>query len=81
MLEWLKQKKLFPLILIFGIIIFANQKIYLMDFPITNFDNLTLGMATARNIDISKAILWYMIYAVPLCFLFAFFFNKSFLYI
>ena len=80
MLEWLKQKKLFPLILIFGIIIFTNQKIYLMDFPITNFDNLTLGMATARNIDISKAILWYMIYAVPLCFLFAFFFNKSFLY-
>ena len=80
MLERLKQKNFMLLILVFGIMIFVSRKIYLMDFPITNFDNLTLGMATAKNIDISQAMLWYMIYALPLCFLFAWFFNKSFLY-
>ena len=78
MIEFFRQNKF--LLPVFIVMFFVGRKIWLMDFPITNFDNLALGMATARNIDISKAILWYMIYAVPLCFLFAWLFNKSFLY-
>ena len=65
---------------IFLFMIFVCRKIYLMDFPITNFDNITFGMATAKNIDISKAILWYTAYVLPICFLFAWLFNKSALY-
>lgn len=60
--------------------IFVCRKIYHMDFPITNFDNIIFGMATAKNIDISKAILWYAAYVLPLCFLFAWAFKKSYLY-
>ena len=37
-------------------------------------------MATAKNIDISKAILCYTIYILPICFLFAWVFRKSVLY-
>ena len=65
---------------IFLLMIFVCAKIYYMDFPITDFDNLALGLATTRNIDISKVILWYAIYAVPLCFVFAWLFRKSILY-
>ena len=65
---------------IFFLMIFVGMKIFRMEFPITNFDNLVFSMATAKNIDISKAILWYMAYAVPICFLFAWLFEKSFLY-
>ena len=65
------------LFLIFAAMFFVARKIWRMDFPIADFDNLILGMATARNIDISKAILWYTLYAVPLCLLFAWQFNVS----
>lgn len=65
------------LFLALAVLVFVSFKILLMDFPITNFDNLILGVATARNIDISKLILWYMFYTVPLCLLFAWLFNRS----
>lgn len=65
------------LFLALAVLFFVSLKIFSMDFPITNFDNLTLGMATAQNIDISKVILWYMIYTVLLCLFFAWLFNGS----
>lgn len=68
------------LLLIFAVMSFVAAKIWFMDFPITDFDNLILGMATAKNINISKAILWYTLYAVPLCLLFAWRFNASALF-
>lgn len=68
------------LLMIFLFMIFICRKIYLMDFPITNLDNITFGMATAKNIDISKAVLWYFAYVLPICFLFAWVFRKSDLY-
>lgn len=68
------------LFLIFAAMFFVARKFWRMDFPITDFDNLILGMATSKNIDISKAILWYALYAVPLCLLFAWQFNSSALY-
>lgn len=77
------RKLLSPNVLLIPIcllMIFVCVKIFCMDFPITNFDNLTLGMATAKNIDISKLILCYVIYAFPMCLLFAWIFSKSNLY-
>lgn len=65
------------LILALTVLFFVTVKFWTMDFPITNFDNFTLGIATAKNIDVSKLILWYMIYSVPLCLLFAWLFNRS----
>ncbi len=78
MLESIRKNKF--LLLTFVVMFFVGRKIWFMDFPITNFENLTLGMATAKNIDISKLIGWYIFYAIPLCLLFAWLFNKSELY-
>ena len=68
------------LIPVFLLMIFLGRKICQMDFPITDFTNITLSLATLRNVDISKAALWYLVYVLPLCFLFAWLFNKSALY-
>ena len=54
------------LIPVFLLMIFLGRKICQMDFPITDFTNITLSLATLRNVDISKAALWYLVYVLPL---------------
>lgn len=66
---------------IFGLILvmfFICRKIWRMEIPITttNFADITLGMATAQNVDISQLIVWYLLYAVILSLLFAYFFHR-----
>lgn len=60
------------------VIFFVARKIYRMEFPITktNFSDITLGMATSKNIDISQLIIWYVFFAVLLSLLFAYLFHK-----
>lgn len=57
---------------------FIGRKIWRMDFPITktDFADITLGMATAKNIDIQHLIGWYSLYAVVLSLLFAYLFHR-----
>lgn len=48
-----------------------SSVIYHFHFPITDFSQTVVSMASAKGIDMSKAVLHYMIYAVPLSFFFA----------
>lgn len=54
------------------------RKVWHMDFPIkeTDFPNITLGMATANNIDMQQLIIWYVLHAVVLSFIFACIFHR-----
>ena len=65
---------------ILGIVMFLlSLKIWFMDFPIntTQFSEVILGMAAAKNIDVKKMIYFYVLYAVPLSVLFAYLFHRS----
>lgn len=63
-----------------GIVMFMlSLKIWFMDFPITTtqFSEVILGMAAAKNIDVRKLIAFYALYAVPLSLLFAYLFHRD----
>ena len=66
------------MLLLIVAMVFICRKIWRMDFPITktDFADITLGMATAKNIDIQHLIGWYSLYAVVLSLLFAYLFHR-----
>lgn len=64
---------LFALLLLIG----ASFKINFMDFPVMDFSDTVLSMASSKNIDMGNLIKWYYFYAIPLCFLFAYALLKS----
>ena len=63
---------------LFVAIFFVGRKIWRMEFPITktNFSDITLGIATAKNIDIQQLVVWYELYVVVLGLLFAYFVHR-----
>ncbi len=68
-----------PLSLLSLVMFLLSLKIWFMDFPIetTDFSEIVLGMATAKNIDIKKMIAFYIVYAVLLSILFAYLFHRA----
>ncbi len=46
-----------------------SSQIWRMNFPVTDFSDTVISMASARNVDINKAVFFYFLYALPLALL------------
>lgn len=66
----IRENKLLAIILL--LLVGMSFKIDSMTFPVIDFSNTILSMASSKNIDIGHLIQWYYLYAIPLCFLFAY---------
>lgn len=72
---FIKRNKL--LFVSFLLLLGISIKIWSMNFPVADFSNTVLSMASSRNIDISQLIKWYYFYAIPCSFFFIFALLRS----
>jgi len=52
-------------------------RIFSLKFPITDFSQTVVSLASSKNVDMNQLLLNYFLYAVPLSFLFAWQFRKT----
>ena len=56
-----------------------SSQIWRMNFPVTDFSNTVISMASARNVNINKAVFFYFIYALPLALLIAYLGERTYI--
>lgn len=60
------------LLLALALLIFMGENIRRMNFPVTDFSDTVLSMASSKNADMGKLVKAYYLYVIPLCFFFAY---------